>query len=47
MTRTSFASLLSIAGYLIIGFYAGWMPALGVFIAIWGNNLQQSVRADK
>lgn len=32
---------IAAAGFGLVLIYAGWLPALGVFLAMWGNNLQQ------
>lgn len=35
-----FSSLMCAAGLALVGFYAGWHVALGVFLALWGYGVQ-------
>ena len=37
-------SIIGILGYIIIGYFAGIFIAVGVFLAIFGNNLERSNR---
>lgn len=40
MKRDFIGALVGIAGLIVIGIGAGWLSALGVFLMIYGNNLQ-------
>jgi hypothetical protein len=35
-------AILSLSGLSVIVCFVGWMPALGVFLCLWGNNMEQS-----
>lgn len=37
-----FQAILLISGFIIIGINAGWWAAIGVFLFVWGNNIQIS-----
>ena len=39
--------ILIVAGLILIGVYSHWLVAVGVFLVIWGNNVDQSVRRQK
>jgi len=40
MKFTDFLLLtLDISGYVLLIYFANWQIALGVFLAIWGNNI--------
>lgn len=40
MTKQDIMQLsLGITGILILGFTVGFLPALGVFLMLWGNNI--------
>lgn len=41
MTRHVFSLLLLVAGLLLVGTTAGWPAMVGVFLAMWGNNLNR------
>ena len=40
-------SLVGIAGFVILGMTVGWLAALGVFIMLWGNNIERGVSLNK
>jgi hypothetical protein len=40
MTREFFGSVILLAGFLYLGFFAGWPIAFGVFFMIFGAYLQ-------
>lgn len=35
-----FSMALGIGGFVLIGIFAHWAAAIGVFLMFWGNNLQ-------
>ena len=39
--------ILIVAGLILIAVYSHWLAAAGVFLVIWGNNVDQSVRRQK
>ena len=40
-TYTILGSFISLVGYAIIFIAGGWLPTIGVMIAVWGNNLER------
>ncbi len=43
MTPTrKFGILVGIIGFGVIIYFGGWMLAVGIFIVMWGNNLERS-----
>ena len=41
-----FAYALGVAGFSILIFGVSWQTALGVFLAMWGNNLAHALLDD-
>ena len=39
--------ILIVAGLILIAVCSHWLAAAGVFLVIWGNNVDQSVRRQK
>ena len=39
MFKLLFELMLQIIGFVLVGLFAGWLPALGLFFWTWGNNL--------
>ena len=35
---------IGIAGFVIVGLNVGWLAALGIFIMLWGNNIERSLK---
>lgn len=44
MTRLISAMLLTIIGIGLIWYSVGFLPALGVYLAFWGNNITNSTK---
>jgi len=42
MRNLIFQGILLIAGFIIIGVTVHWWAAVGVFLFVWGNNVQIS-----
>lgn len=38
------ALTLNVAGIGLLWYSAGFLPALGVFLAMWGNNITNSIK---
>jgi len=38
-TYRIFAAVVTAAGWALIIIYGGWLLALGIFLAMWGDNL--------
>lgn len=41
------AVALGVAGFVVIGMTAGWLPAFGVFLCLWGNNIDMAHKGEK
>lgn len=40
MSKEVFGALFGIGGFILVGCYSHPLVALGVFLAIWGHNLE-------
>ena len=40
MKRQVLGAAIGISGFVVIWAYAGFLPAIGVLLAMWGNNIQ-------
>lgn len=40
MKKAIIGTMLGITGIALVAWDAGWLSALGVFLAIWGNNAE-------
>ena len=38
------ALILIITGFILIGLYSNWMVALGIFLFLWGNNIERGMQ---
>jgi len=38
-----FLLVLQIAGYALVIYSCGWLPAIGLFLLFWQNNVSQSL----
>ena len=43
MATLVFLFVIQIAGYALVVYSCGWLPAIGLFLLFWQNNVSQSV----
>ena len=47
MKREIIGLMIGAAGLGLVAWSAGWIAALGVFLALGGNNVEQTARGDR
>ena len=40
-------AIVGIAGFIIVGIWANWLVAIGIFLMLFGNNLEKSGHKQK
>jgi len=41
VAKQIFSVVLGISGLILIGVFGHWLIALGAFLMLWGNNIEQ------
>jgi hypothetical protein len=44
MKRDIYGAVIGLSGLLLVGFNTGWLVALGIFLMLFGNNLQYGTK---